>query len=167
MPFGIVHRRLTLSLSIVVFWIIKRHGSASRNFSATYRLLFFTTDLIRSFRAQHSGIKELYHPKSPNNSKLPVTSTILPTSAQLVKQPDYAKEPKVKYADFLKLANKQVIQDSSPLKTVEYINGMPRIFWIEDEMDKMIVIEGLQFVLIGKLSYGWPDLEDSRNEIPK
>jgi len=31
----------------------------------------------------------------------------------------------------------------------------------------MNVIEGLQFAVIGKFSYGWPDLEDLRNQIPK
>ncbi|WMV24845.1 hypothetical protein MTR67_018230 [Solanum verrucosum] len=57
LPFGRFHHRLALSFSIVVFWIIWRHSTASRNCSATRQLLLFTTDLIRSFRAQHTGTK--------------------------------------------------------------------------------------------------------------
>ncbi|WMV37512.1 hypothetical protein MTR67_030897 [Solanum verrucosum] len=56
-PFGRFHCHLGLSFSIVVFWIIGRHSTTSRNFSATRRLLFFTADLILSFRAQHTGTK--------------------------------------------------------------------------------------------------------------
>ncbi|KAH0671224.1 hypothetical protein KY289_025717 [Solanum tuberosum] len=64
---------------------------------------------------------------------------------------DCAVDPKVKYADLLKPANKRVIQESIPLKTVEYSNGIPRISWTEEEVDKMNVIEGLQFaVIVGK-----------------
>uniref|UniRef100_M1DUG0 Uncharacterized protein n=1 Tax=Solanum tuberosum TaxID=4113 RepID=M1DUG0_SOLTU len=32
-PFGVVHRRLAPSFSIVVLWVMGRHGTASRNFS--------------------------------------------------------------------------------------------------------------------------------------
>ncbi|WMV50036.1 hypothetical protein MTR67_043421, partial [Solanum verrucosum] len=56
-PFGRFHRRLSLSFSMVVFWIIGRHSTASWNCSATHRLLIFTTDLILSFRAQYTGTK--------------------------------------------------------------------------------------------------------------
>ncbi|KAG5574121.1 hypothetical protein H5410_063887 [Solanum commersonii] len=56
-PFGLVHRRLPLSFSIVVFWIIGRHSSTSRNCSAIHRLLLFTANLIFFFRAQHTGTK--------------------------------------------------------------------------------------------------------------
>ncbi|KAG5610957.1 hypothetical protein H5410_022238 [Solanum commersonii] len=31
LPFGLVHRRLALALSIIVFWIIRQHSTASRN----------------------------------------------------------------------------------------------------------------------------------------
>uniref|UniRef100_M1DHX0 Uncharacterized protein n=1 Tax=Solanum tuberosum TaxID=4113 RepID=M1DHX0_SOLTU len=54
-PFGRFHRCLALSFIIVVFWIIGRHSTASRNCSATRRLILFTADVILSFRAQHTG----------------------------------------------------------------------------------------------------------------
>uniref|UniRef100_M1DHJ6 Uncharacterized protein n=1 Tax=Solanum tuberosum TaxID=4113 RepID=M1DHJ6_SOLTU len=56
-PFGVVHRRLAPSFSIVVLWVIGRHGNASRNFSAIRRLFPFSADLILSFRVQHTGTK--------------------------------------------------------------------------------------------------------------
>ncbi|WMV08824.1 hypothetical protein MTR67_002209, partial [Solanum verrucosum] len=55
--FGLVHHRLALFFSIVVVWIIGRHSTASRNCSVIRRLFVFTADLIRSFRAQHTGTK--------------------------------------------------------------------------------------------------------------
>ncbi|KAG5586967.1 hypothetical protein H5410_047401 [Solanum commersonii] len=57
LPFGRFHRRLALSYNIVVFWIIRRNSTASRNCSVTRRLLFSTVDLILSFKAQHTGTK--------------------------------------------------------------------------------------------------------------
>ncbi|KAG5610550.1 hypothetical protein H5410_021831 [Solanum commersonii] len=57
-PFGRFHRRLALSSSIVVFWIIGRYSIASWNCSAACRLLLFIADLILSFRAQHTGTKQ-------------------------------------------------------------------------------------------------------------
>ncbi|KAG5630996.1 hypothetical protein H5410_002713 [Solanum commersonii] len=56
-PFGVVHRRLAPAFSIIMLWVIGRHGTALRNFSAMRRLLLFSTDLILSFRAQHTGTK--------------------------------------------------------------------------------------------------------------
>ncbi|KAG5575476.1 hypothetical protein H5410_055610 [Solanum commersonii] len=45
--------------------------------------------------------------------------------------------------------------------------GVPRITWTEEEVDRMNVIENLQYGIIGKFSYGWPDLDDLRMQIPK
>ncbi|WMV08982.1 hypothetical protein MTR67_002367, partial [Solanum verrucosum] len=55
-PFGRFHRRLSLSFSIVMFWLIAWY-STSRKCSATRRLLFFTADLILSFMAEHTRTK--------------------------------------------------------------------------------------------------------------
>ncbi|WMV19705.1 hypothetical protein MTR67_013090 [Solanum verrucosum] len=56
-PFGIVHCRLAPALNIIVLWVIGRHGTASRNFSAMRRLPPFSVDLILSIRAQHTRTK--------------------------------------------------------------------------------------------------------------
>ncbi|WMV49750.1 hypothetical protein MTR67_043135, partial [Solanum verrucosum] len=41
-PFGVVHRILAPSFSIIMLWVIGPHGTASRNFSAMCRLLHFS-----------------------------------------------------------------------------------------------------------------------------
>ncbi|KAG5572256.1 hypothetical protein H5410_062022 [Solanum commersonii] len=56
-PFGLLHHLSALAFSIFASWIIGQHSTALRNCSATHRLLHFTTDLIFSFRAQHTGTK--------------------------------------------------------------------------------------------------------------
>ncbi|KAG5599481.1 hypothetical protein H5410_030851 [Solanum commersonii] len=48
---------LALAFSIVVFWIIGQHSTALRNCWVIRQLLFFTANLIFSFRAQHTGTK--------------------------------------------------------------------------------------------------------------
>ncbi|WMV24325.1 hypothetical protein MTR67_017710 [Solanum verrucosum] len=53
------------------------------------------------------------------------------------------------------------------MKSVSYTNGIPRIVWTEDEVDRMNTIENLQFAVIGKFSYGWPILEELRSLIPR
>uniref|UniRef100_M1DD04 Uncharacterized protein n=1 Tax=Solanum tuberosum TaxID=4113 RepID=M1DD04_SOLTU len=55
--FGRFHRRLALSFSIVMFRIIGRHSTTSRNCSATRRMLLFIANLIISFGAQYTGTK--------------------------------------------------------------------------------------------------------------
>uniref|UniRef100_M1DR94 Uncharacterized protein n=1 Tax=Solanum tuberosum TaxID=4113 RepID=M1DR94_SOLTU len=69
-PFGVVHRRLAPSFSIVVLWIIGRHGIVLRNFSVMCRLLPFSADLVFSFRTQHTGTKGEVRPFSDSPSGL-------------------------------------------------------------------------------------------------
>ncbi|KAG5599447.1 hypothetical protein H5410_030817 [Solanum commersonii] len=57
LPFGRFNHRLSLSFSIIMFWIIGRHCIASWNCSAICQLLLFIANLILSFRAQHTGTK--------------------------------------------------------------------------------------------------------------
>ncbi|WMV41396.1 hypothetical protein MTR67_034781, partial [Solanum verrucosum] len=42
LPFSIVHRHFAPSFDIIVLWVIGRHSSSSKNFSAMPRLLFFS-----------------------------------------------------------------------------------------------------------------------------
>ncbi|PHU19617.1 hypothetical protein BC332_10768 [Capsicum chinense] len=50
---------------------------------------------------------------------------------------------------------------------VNFVNGIPRVKWTEEEVDRMNVIEGLQFAVVGKFSYGWPDFDNLRIQLPK
>lgn len=79
---------------------------------------------------------------------------------------------KVKYVDLIKeKANLHQENGSSahaiPVKHLSYVNGVPRVTWTEEEVNKINVIENPQYAIIGKLSYGWPNLEDLRIQIPK
>ncbi|WMV32988.1 hypothetical protein MTR67_026373, partial [Solanum verrucosum] len=52
-------------------------------------------------------------------------------------------------------------------KQISYLHGEPRILWEEEEVDQMIIKEDLQFAVIGKFLYSWPDIQDLRRLIPK
>ncbi|KAK4736998.1 hypothetical protein R3W88_000695 [Solanum pinnatisectum] len=54
-----------------------------------------------------------------------------------------------------------------PIKSPSYTNGIPRIVWTEEEVNRMNTIENLQFAVVGKFSYGWPTLEELRSLIPR
>ncbi|KAH0685963.1 hypothetical protein KY284_016516 [Solanum tuberosum] len=65
-----------------------------------------------------------------------------------------------KYADVLHLA-------SGIAKPIAYLHGEPKIIWEEEEVEHMIIKENLEFAVIGKFSYGWPEIQDLRKLIPK
>lgn len=52
------------------------------------------------------------------------------------------------------------------LRRAAILNGQPIIKFTEVEVERMNVIEGLQYAVVGKLSYGWPDLQQLRRMIP-
>ncbi|KAK4737129.1 hypothetical protein R3W88_000826 [Solanum pinnatisectum] len=56
---------------------------------------------------------------------------------------------------------------SLPLKPIMYLHGEPKIVWEEEEVEQMIINEKLQYVVVGKFSYGWPDILYLRRLIPK
>lgn len=75
----------------------------------------------------------------------------------------------LQYASVLKnledttVVNKNVVPIL--IKQVSYTNGVPRIQWTEEEVHRMNYIENLQYAVVGKFSYGWPDLEELRTII--
>ncbi|KAG5589354.1 hypothetical protein H5410_039868 [Solanum commersonii] len=54
-----------------------------------------------------------------------------------------------------------------PLKPISYLHGEPRIVWEEEEVKNMIIKENLEFAVIGKFSYGWPEIQELRKLILK
>lgn len=53
-----------------------------------------------------------------------------------------------------------------PLRIVVILNGQLIVKFTEAKAERMNMIEGLQYAVIGKLSYGWPDLQQLRGMIP-
>lgn len=53
------------------------------------------------------------------------------------------------------------------MKPIAYLHGEPHIIWEEEEVEQMIINEDLQYAVIGKFSYGWPDIKKFRKLIPK
>ncbi|KAG5600706.1 hypothetical protein H5410_032076 [Solanum commersonii] len=47
------------------------------------------------------------------------------------------------------------------------VSGEPQVIWEHEEVTQMIVNENLECAVIGKFSYGWPDIQDLRRLIPK
>lgn len=54
-----------------------------------------------------------------------------------------------------------------PLKQIAYQHGEPRIVWEEEEINQMIINVDLQYSVIGKFSYGWPETQNLRRLVPK
>lgn len=65
------------------------------------------------------------------------------------------------------IENKRPNVEPIPIKNVTYIDGIPRVRWTKEEVDRMNIIEDLIYAVVGKFSYGLPDLEDLRIQIPK
>lgn len=53
-----------------------------------------------------------------------------------------------------------------PFKPVTLLHGEPYIKWSEEEVAAMDVVENLQHVVVGKFSYGWPEMDELRSIIP-
>ncbi|KAH0658017.1 hypothetical protein KY289_026765 [Solanum tuberosum] len=69
------------------------------------------------------------------------------------------------YAEKLKPKTSQY--QPIPLKPITYLHGEPQVIWEQEEVNQMIVNENLEYAVIGKFSYGWPDIQDLRKLIPK
>ncbi|KAG5610931.1 hypothetical protein H5410_022212 [Solanum commersonii] len=73
----------------------------------------------------------------------------------------------------------ELVKDSTPhrrnhgavppiqMKQIQYVERVPRIIWKGEEVNRMNVLENLQFAVIGKFSCGWPELDDLKVQIPK
>ncbi|KAG5591239.1 hypothetical protein H5410_041753 [Solanum commersonii] len=78
------------------------------------------------------------------------------------------------YANLLKPLNLNTTRENTkpnvepiPFKSVTYIDGIPMSKWPEEEAYRINIIKDLTYIVVGKFSYGWLDLEDLRIQIPK
>ncbi|KAH0749082.1 hypothetical protein KY290_028314 [Solanum tuberosum] len=54
-----------------------------------------------------------------------------------------------------------------PLKPITYLPGEPQVIWEQEEVEQMIVNENLEYAMIEKFSYEWPEIQDLRKLISK
>ncbi|KAG5620331.1 hypothetical protein H5410_005549, partial [Solanum commersonii] len=71
----------------------------------------------------------------------------------------------VSYVDFLRQQKAQV--KPVQMKPILYLHGESQVIWEQEEVNQMIVNENLEYAVIGKFSYGWPDIQELRTLIPK
>uniref|UniRef100_M1DRG6 DUF4283 domain-containing protein n=1 Tax=Solanum tuberosum TaxID=4113 RepID=M1DRG6_SOLTU len=55
---------------------------------------------------------------------------------------------------------------SIPIKDITYVHSESTVLWDEEEVDNMVIQEDLEFAVIEKFSYGWPELEEIRKIMP-
>ncbi|KAH0696108.1 hypothetical protein KY290_015812 [Solanum tuberosum] len=80
--------------------------------------------------------------------KGPSLNHTMPTYASSLKQPKAQSKP-------------------IPLKPISYLHGEPQVIWEHDEVNQMIIKENLEYTVIGKFLYGWPEIQDLQKLIPK
>lgn len=72
--------------------------------------------------------------------------------------------PAVTYAPLLK-------QPKKPLKSFNQADHVPtwgpQVIWEQAEVDQMIINENLEYAIIGKFSYKWPEIQELQRLIPK
>ncbi|KAK4378142.1 hypothetical protein RND71_000004 [Anisodus tanguticus] len=54
-----------------------------------------------------------------------------------------------------------------PFKPITYLHGEPTIRFNKEEIELMINQQDLRFAVVGKFSYGWPEISSLRTSIPK
>ncbi|WMV08623.1 hypothetical protein MTR67_002008 [Solanum verrucosum] len=127
----------------------------------------------------------LYHPKSASKLDINLPSVLMEINKSDYNRPDDKEtdavkstinnseenNTKVKYSDMLKGDNSYIDKRNTlepiAIKPVSFVNGIPRVTWTEEEVEKMNIMENLQLAIVGKFSYGWPELEELRIQIPK
>lgn len=82
--------------------------------------------------------------------------------------------PKGKFADIIKsngnidnVLKSKIYFGPIPLNKETFIDGIPTFQWTGQEVYRMNIIENLQYLVVSKLSYGWPEISKLRELIPK
>lgn len=78
---------------------------------------------------------------------------------------DYSKLLKPSTLNVAMQEHKAVVEPIL-LRRVVVLNGQPIVVCTEEEVERMNVIEELEYVVVGKFAYGWPDLNEIRRILP-
>ncbi|KAH0699009.1 hypothetical protein KY284_013224 [Solanum tuberosum] len=81
-------------------------------------------------------------------------------------QPTHIEPNLTQYAKILSPKPTTPLNPKVPPKPVIIIHGEPNITWKTSEVKSLIVQENLQYAIIGKFSYGKPEIQDLRRSIP-
>lgn len=73
--------------------------------------------------------------------------------------------PTISYAAVLKQPKQPA--KSVSFKPVTYLHGELQVIWEQAEVDQMIINENLEYAIIDKFSYGWPEIQELRRLISK
>ncbi|WMV24704.1 hypothetical protein MTR67_018089 [Solanum verrucosum] len=71
------------------------------------------------------------------------------------------------YANTLKPKTQNYTGAKVPPKPVTMVQGEPNVTWKSSEVKNLIIQENLQYAIIGKFSYGKPEIGELRKAIPK
>ncbi|KAG5600400.1 hypothetical protein H5410_031770 [Solanum commersonii] len=98
----------------------------------------------------------------------------LPCKTQPTLPPQLPTSPcRNKYADIIRghganyKEKVDVAVDPIPMKKPHLTDGLPTIHWTAKEIQRMNIIENLQYAVVGKFSYGAPEINEIRKLIPK
>ncbi|XP_055801899.1 uncharacterized protein LOC129871059 [Solanum dulcamara] len=90
----------------------------------------------------------------------------LPTQINHATPPPSTDPNLTQYATILKPKIINPAVPNVPPKPVVILHGEPSITWKSSEIKLLIVKENLQYAIIGKFSYGKPDVQELRKTIP-
>lgn len=105
------------------------------------------------------------------NPRSPSTSNLVPSSLMAVP----ASGPPIldwgttsaSYNFCWSIETNQSTSETDTKKPISYLHGEPQVIWDQAEINQMIINENLKYAVIGKFSYGWPDIHELRKAIPK
>ncbi|WMV29337.1 hypothetical protein MTR67_022722 [Solanum verrucosum] len=84
----------------------------------------------------------------------------LPKNEKPGAQPPLITSQNIQYANLLKPKPMVPQITRVPPKHVNIVHGEPNITWKTSEVKSLIIQENLQYAIIGKFSYGKPDVQE-------
>lgn len=104
-------------------------------------------------------------PSMPAGQPSPTIAPTIKTTNNIFRPLYYSKVLKLNTLNN-ELHERASTVDPIPLRRATLLHRHPVVKFTKEEVDRMNVIEGLQYTVVGKLSYGWSDLQQLRRIIP-